>query len=512
MIRELDRRAIHEAGFPGAVLMEKAGRAVVDNVTGRFGPVGDRRFWVACGTGNNGGDGFVVARLLKLAGADVHVTVVGDPERIKGDARIHFEAMLGIGVAASADTPRSIDVKIDALLGTGIQGAPREEIASLIDALNASPGATIAVDIPSGVDSDTGRTPGAAVRADLTVTFGYPKLGLFLAPGADLAGDLVVSSIGFPWDLLECATPYRWIRARDLRSLLPARPREAHKGLFGHLLVIGGSRGMSGAPTLAARAALRSGVGLVTVAAPASAQQIIASKIDEAMTVALPETEGALARTAVEKALELAGRMDAVCLGPGMTRQPEAAAAIRELLCRIGKPVVLDADGLNALADQPDSLAGRSAPTILTPHTGECARLLQTETYAIQADRIGSVRNAAKRYGSIVVLKGARTLVCDGRSPDLPVSINTTGNPGMATGGSGDTLTGIIGAFAARGMDPFDAACLGVYLHGSAGDIAAAAIGPEGFTAGDVGESIPAAIERLRRPSTHHGQNPRGNT
>jgi NAD(P)H-hydrate epimerase len=498
LIRDLDRRAINEIGIPGTVLMENAGRAAADAVVSRFGPASGRSFWIACGTGNNGGDGFAVARLLKLAGADVFVQVAGDPERIRGDARIHYDVMRRIGLSVSAAPPKASDVKIDALLGTGIQGAPREEIASVIEALNDSPGPTVAVDIPSGVDSDTGRAPGAAVRAELTVTFGYPKLGHFLAPGADLAGELVVSPIGFPWDLLECATPYAWIRPDLLRPLLPARPREAHKGLYGHLLVIGGSRGMSGAPTMAARAALRTGVGLVTVAAPAAAQPVIASRIDEAMTVALPETGGALAESAAEEALELAGRMDAVCLGPGMTRMPGAAAAVRALLRRIEKPVVLDADGLNALAEQPDSIAGRSAPTILTPHPGECARLLQTDTAAIQADRVGSARDAAKRYASIVVLKGARTLVCDGRRPDLPVSINTTGSPGMATGGSGDTLTGIIGAFAARGMDPFDAACLGVYLHGSAGDIAAARIGQDGLTAGDIGESVPAAIERLR--------------
>lgn len=497
-IRELDRRAIHEAGIPGAVLMENAGRAVVDAVAERFGPIFGGAFRVACGTGNNGGDGFVAARLLKLAGADVVVQVAGDPTRIHGDARIHFDLMRNVGIEPAPESPRDWRIKIDALLGTGIEGAPRAEIAALVESLNAAPGPTIAVDIPSGVNSDTGRAEGAAIQADMTVTFGYPKLGLFLAPGADLAGELMVSAIGFPWDTLAVETGYRWLRASEMARLLPPRPREAHKGMFGHLLVVGGSEGMSGAPTMAARAALRTGVGLVTVAAPRSAQRIIASKLDEAMTIALPETDGALANGAVDGVLEAAEQMDAVCLGPGVTRKPEAAAAVLELLRRLDKPIVLDADGLNALSDRPDSLANRTAPTILTPHPGECARLLGTDTASVQSDRIGSVRDAAKRYGSVVVLKGARTLVCDGRAPELPIAVNTTGNPGMATGGSGDTLTGMIGALLARNMDAFDAACLGVFLHGTAGDIAAEEIGPEGFTAGDIGEAIPAAINRVR--------------
>lgn len=498
-IREFDRRAIHEAGVPGVVLMENAGHAVTEVVAARYGPLAGLAYWVACGTGNNGGDGFVVARLLKVAGADVVVQLVGDPSRIKGDARIHFDLMRNIGLSPVADAPRDPRVKIDALLGTGILGAPRDEIARVIEALNASREPAVAVDIPSGVDSDTGRTGGAAVRADVTVTFGYPKLGLFLSPGADLAGNLVVDSIGFPWDTLDCSTPYRWLRPQSLRYLLPDRPRESHKGMYGHVLVVGGSDGMSGAPAMTARAALRTGAGLVTVAAPASAQRIIASKLDEAMTVALDETEGALAQSAVERVLELAARMDAVCLGPGMTHQEEVRSAICDLLRRLKQLVVLDADGLNALAIQPDSLAGRAAPTILTPHPGECARLLGFDTAAVQADRVSSVRAAAQKYGSVVVLKGARTLICDGRGADLPIAINTTGNPGMATGGSGDTLTGVIGALAARGMDAFDAACLGVYLHGSAGDIAAKRVGQDGLTAGDIGESLPAAIDRLQR-------------
>jgi NAD(P)H-hydrate epimerase len=496
-IRELDRRAVEEFGIPGAVLMENAGRAVVDAVAERFGPIAAKRFYVACGTGNNGGDGFVIARLLRLAGADVAVRLAGSPDRIHGDARIFYDLLLRTGVPVTAAAPDGGQIKIDALLGTGIQGAPREAVSTVIDSLNAVSGPIVSVDIPSGVDSDTGKTPGAAVRADLTVTFGYPKLGLFLAPGADCAGEVAVSPIGFPWDLLDCRTPFRWLRPEDMRTLLPERQRESHKGDFGHLLVVGGSAGMSGAPTMAARAALRTGVGLVTVAAPTSAQAIIASKLEEAMTIPLPESGGAVTSDALDKVLEASVRAKAVCIGPGMSRSPGAQALICNLLRRLDKPVVLDADGLNALAAHPDSLTGRTAPTTLTPHTVECARLLSAVAEKVEEDRMGAASEAAMKYGSVVVLKGARTLICDARA-GLRVSVNTTGNPGMATGGSGDTLTGIIGALAARGLDAYDAACLGVHLHGHAGDIAAAERGQDGMIAGDIGESIPAAIREMR--------------
>jgi hydroxyethylthiazole kinase-like uncharacterized protein yjeF len=254
---------------------------------------------------------------------------------------------------------------------------------------------------------------------------------------------------------------------------------------------------MGGAPAMSARAAMRAGVGLVTIAVPESIQSVVAGRLDEAMTKALPEANGALAANSVEAVLHLAGRCDAVCLGPGLSQVPEAQAVVVKLLSRLEKPVVLDADGLNALASRPDSLQGRKYPTILTPHPGECARLLDSDTASIQSNRIASVREAAKKYNAIVVLKGARTLICDGTKSNLPIAVNTTGNPGMATGGSGDTLTGMVGAFAARGMDCFDAACLGVYLHGSAGDIASESIGPQGLVAGDIAEAVPRAISEL---------------
>jgi hydroxyethylthiazole kinase-like uncharacterized protein yjeF len=505
IMRELDQRAIEQEGIPGVVLMENAGRAVFEFLAERYGPLRNRRFHVLCGTGNNGGDGFVVARYLKLAGAQVSLSLFGDPEHISGDARIHYELSTRIGILPQPNYPGN-SIKVDALLGTGSRGAPRGEMAEAIRWINTDPLPTISVDIPSGVDPDTGATPGEAVRATATVTFAYPKLGLFLPPGDECVGELVVRNIGFPWDVMVSETPYRWIRPESLSVGLPQRPREAHKGLFGHLLIVGGSRGMIGAPSLAAVAALRAGAGLVTVAAPQSAQALIAGKLLEAMTLPLPEKDGALCEASFPALEKIVERCDVVCLGPGATQESEAQELMLRALREIPKPIVLDADGLNALARRPETLHERVAPTILTPHPGECARLLGRTSDAVQSDRIMSAREAADRFHAVVVLKGSRTLVCDGRYTrgedtlgvgELPVGINTTGNPGMATGGSGDVLTGIIGALVGQRLDPFDAACLGVYLHGRAGDLAAAHKGETAMIAGDIIECLPNAIREL---------------
>lgn len=498
-MRALDRRAITEGGIPGVVLMENAGRSVFEFLYERFQPLRDRRFLILCGTGNNGGDGFVTARYLRLHGAQVLVSLVGDPDKIRADARVHFDLMRNLGIEPQPPVFGNA-VKVDALLGTGIQGPPREEFAQIIRAMNADRQPTVAVDIPSGVDSDTGATPGEAVRATATVTFAYPKLGMFLAPGANCVGELIVRNIGFDWRILQWDATYFWIRPEDLRSLLPPRPPDAHKGDFGHLLIVGGSRGMSGAVAMAAKAALRMGVGLVTIAVPESAQPLVAAKLDEAMTLAVAERDGALCTASLAPIAEMAQRCDALCIGPGATQAPEAQELLRTLARYIPKPMVIDADGLNALAASPDALLDHAAPTVLTPHPGECARLLGTDTAAVQSDRIGAVRRAAERWGAVVALKGARTLICEGpgsqeRRPH--VAINTTGNPGMATGGSGDSLTGIIGALIAQGLAVFDAARLGVYLHGRAGDLAAAEKGEASLIAGDITDALPRAIREL---------------
>lgn len=501
-MRALDARAMDEGRMPGAILMENAGHAVYCELVRRWGAPAGRSYQILCGRGNNGGDGYVVARLLKLAGAHVHVHLSGGAEALNGDARLHHDLMVRSGVVPDSGLHEGIVV--DALLGTGAKGAPRDAMARLISWSNASGMPTISVDVPSGVEADNGHVPGEAIRADVTVTFAFPKPGLLLQPGAACAGEIVVDPIGFPWHLLDPVTPLTWIRPDDVQRLLPTRARSDHKGRFGHVLVVGGSAGMGGAPAMVALAVLRSGAGLVTVALPACAMRPLCSTVPEAMSVPLADEDGAICMASWDALAMAAERASVLCVGPGATVRQTAVDTVERVAREVDRPMVIDADGLNALAARNSMLEGRRAETILTPHPGECARLLGTSVAEVEADRLGAVRAVATRFQSVAVLKGASTLVCDGRSATngdhhLPLAINTTGNPGMATAGSGDVLTGVIGGMWAHGMDAFDAACAGVYLHGRAGDLAADELGEVGLIAGDELRHLPAAIREVQR-------------
>ena len=497
-MRALDRRAMEEAGIPGVVLMENAGRAVFEFLRERFGPVRDHHFSVYCGVGNNGGDGFVTARYLSLAGARVRVQLAGDGATITGDAQTHYRLMQEIGIRPGIGA-RAAGVKIDALLGTGASGAPRGEYAYTIRSLNADTWPTISIDVPSGVDATTGRTPGEAVRATATVTFGFPKLGMFLAPGADCVGELVIDSIGFPWDALKPDHTFTMIRADELKGSIRKRPPEAHKGTCGHIVVVGGSRGLTGAPAMAGHSALRAGAGLVTVAVPESVQLSVAGRQAELMTIPIREENGGFTPAGIDELASTLARADVLCIGPGGGRSPQALDFMARVVREIDKPAVVDADALYALAENPESVENRKSALVLTPHPGECARLLNRDVEAVQDDRISAVRDAATRYRAVCVLKGRRTLIADGRSgkEPIPVAINTTGNPGMATGGSGDALTGILGALLAQKPDALEAACVGVFLHGRAGDLACESKGEHGMIAGDIIEMIPDALREL---------------
>lgn len=498
LMRTLDARATAEGGIPGVVLMENAGAAVFTALTSRFGAPTGRRYHVVSGTGGNGGDGFVIARRLALAGASVTVELVGDAARITGDALVMWNLLGAVGVNVGG-RPHDSAIRIDALVGAGLKGALRREQAAAIRRINAADMPVVSVDMPSGVAADSGQVASCAVEADLTVTFGYAKPGLLLQPGAGYAGEVVVDPIGFNWSSLASPSPFDWIRPAEVAELIGLRHIDAHKGDFGHVLIVGGSTGMSGAPTMTARAALRSGAGLVTVAAPASAQMMIAQRIDEAMTIALPERDGALAAEGADRVLAAALRSDAVCIGPGATAGSGVFEVVVRAVREIVRPMVVDADGLNALSRSPEAVDGRAEALVLTPHAGECARLLGCDTATILKDRVASVQRCATRFRAVVALKGASTLVCDGRGrePSLPVSINTTGNPGMATGGSGDVLTGVVGALLARGLDAFDACRAGVFIHGRAGDMAAEQTGHAGLIAGEIVVALPAAFRQL---------------
>ncbi len=503
-MRSLDKRANEIGSMPSVVLMENAGRAVFVEMVKKYGDLRGRDVHVACGTGNNGGDGFVVARYLRLAGAWVTLSLAGDPQSIQGDALTHFRILRNMGIEPWPASPGPVYIKVDALLGTGAKGAPNGDFAEAIRRINADQGPTVSVDIPSGVDPDTGIIAGDAVRADLTVTFAYPKPGLFLLPGADNVGELIVSPIGFDWECLNPDSPIEWIRPDDLEKILPRRKRDAHKGMFGHLLCIGGSLGMSGAITMTAKAALRSGAGLVTIATNRSAQPIIAGSLHEAMTIPLDEKDDAISAAAFDQIKLAAEQCNAICIGPGITNTDETAEIVRRVLAEIPLPVVVDADALNALAGKAEWTLGRRQPVIMTPHPGECGRLLGVSTHDVQSGRMVVAREAAFKYGAIVALKGAGTVIADGRGvqeygiDNVPVAFNTTGNPGMSTGGAGDVLTGIIGALLAQGLEALDAVRLGVYLHGYAGDREAETHGIVGLKADDIIEALPLAIRAMQ--------------
>jgi hydroxyethylthiazole kinase-like uncharacterized protein yjeF len=508
-MRSADRATIEEIGLPGAVLMENAGAAVAAVVLARYPDT--RHPLVVCGKGNNGGDGFVVARRLRERGAAA--ILVGRREDVVGDARLHLQAyeksggtLIEAGTEATWTTAmehfRSCDLVIDAVLGTGLDQEPRGLVRNAVASIRSAAARglpVIAVDLPSGVPSDSGGVPWLAVRANLTVTFAALKLGHVLPPACDLVGELIVADIGIPAACIE-ATGSRvaLVEESDAARAFPPRPPGAHKGTFGHVLVVAGSRGKTGAAVLTATAALRGGAGLVTLAAAEGALAFMPSLRPEVMSEPLPATSsGAVDKGALDRVLALAESRDVVVLGPGLGQEAGTRELVRELVARCPRPLVIDADGLNALGALGDAaerdFPKRQAPTILTPHPGEMARLLNTTTADVQGRRLDVARALSVQTGAHVVLKGQRTLVAD---PSGRVAVNPTGNPGMATGGTGDVLAGLTGASLAR-HDPWLAAIAAVFVHGRAGDLAAARLGDASVLAGDVIDEFPAAIASL---------------
>jgi len=506
-MQELDRRTIVQAGIPGAVLMENAGRGVADTVGQRFADLHPGPVLILCGRGNNGGDGFVIARHLHTAGWDVQAILLAERAAVSGDAatmRDRFEQSGGrISVAPDAASlavalagASGCRLCIDALLGTGFARQPEGPLATAIDWLNHQPAPVVAVDLPSGVDATTGQVPGIAVRAALTVTFAFPKVGLVSYPGAGHAGEVIGVPIGIPAEVAASAPDdILLIDAAEARALLPPRPADGHKGTFGHLLVVAGSLGKSGAAVMAANAGLRAGAGLVTLACPAGMQQVAAAHLVEVMTVPLTEVGGAVSLQAMEELLAQSDDKQAVALGPGLGTAEETAALVRRFLKETPSPAVVDADGLNALAGHLEVLERRRGrATVLTPHPGEMARLAGRTVAEIQADRIGAARAFAVTHGVVLVLKGARTVTA---LPDGRVRINGSGHAGMASGGMGDVLTGLIGGLLAQGMEPGAAAALGVFLHGLAGDRLRPRFGDAGLLATDLLRELPIARNSL---------------
>lgn len=506
-MRELDRQAIEEIGLPGALLMENAGRAAAAVLQRHFGVCFPGPVLVLAGKGNNGGDGYVLARTLQAAGWQVRTVVLTAAEAIVGDAALHLQVLLRCGGAVEfvAEAPAleailarqtSVRVAVDALLGTGLASAVQGLYARAIDWLNACQAPILALDIPSGVDATSGQILGCAVQASVTVSFASAKLGQLLYPGAACCGTLEVVEIGLPLaPPLPAVERHIFVDSKVAAEVLPLRPVTGHKGTFGHLLVVGGSRGKSGALALSAAGGLRSGAGLVTAAGPASLQPVLAQQLLEVMSAPLAEVDGNLSLQSLPALQQLWQDKAALALGPGLGESAEARALARRLVIDCPLPLVLDADGLNALGPQPELLLERAGrATVLTPHPGEMAGLCGLTIAEVEADRIGIARSFARRYQVVLVLKGARSLVA---SPQGEVFINSTGNPGLASGGSGDVLTGLIGGLLAQGLPATAAAVLGVYLHGLAAERLSRQQGTAGLAASDLARELPAARQEL---------------
>ena len=491
--RALDEWAISEQGIPGLELMERAGIGLADLV-GSLAPEG--RLVVVCGKGNNGGDGLVAARVLRSRGREVDVLLLGAAEDLRGDARTSLERLPGAPPASFASGALAGAAGIiDAILGTGFSGEPREPAAGAITAINdaAAGGAlVVACDVPSGVDASTGEVAGVAVHAEATATFHAAKPGLWIDPGKTRAGSVQVIDIGIPKG--GPVDPSIGLIADRVVDEIPRRGRASNKFAAGSVLVCGGSLGLTGAPSMASESAMRAGAGYVTALVPASLNLIFGAKLLEVMTVPLPDTDGSLEARGAEVVLERADRANSVVLGPGLGREPAAQEFALQVARAAPVPLVLDADGLNAHAGSLNLLTDRQAATVLTPHAGELARLLDTESQAIGAHRLASAQRAAREAQAVVVLKGDDTLVV---SPDGRVGINRGGAPALATAGTGDVLSGVLGAFLAKQMDPFAAGCAGVLVHARAGILVAREIGPEGVIASDVIAALPHARASL---------------
>ncbi len=541
---EIDRLTISQYGVPSLVLMERAALAVlkhflelkpkIDCVVNPFGhcealagcrsnliseiaagtscPRNDnferepRRVIVLVGPGNNGGDGVAVARIIKNAvnaggGSDVKVFQLFSEDKLSEDCKAQIKIAKNFGVEVIEGYPTEsdfayADVVVDAIFGTGLKRELEGRIADLVNTVNSLKKTVVAVDIPSGISSDTGEVLGTALKATVTVTFGLPKRGHLLFPGRDYVGRLFVEDIGFPHELLNSEKIKVQIITESLaRLLLPLRPAYSHKGAYGHVLVVAGSVGKTGAAMMTAKSCLRAGSGLVTMAVPACLKVVFQAKVLEEMLLPLPCNNQTLSKQAVPEIKEfLNEKADVVAFGPGVGVNEDTQEILRFLLTESPCPVVIDADGITLLSREPEILKNAKPKTVITPHPGEMSRLIKVSVKEIEKRRIEIAQSVAKEFNTVVVLKGVPTVVAssDGRS-----FLNTTGNPGMATGGSGDVLTGIIASFIGQGLDVFHASILGVYVHGLSADIASCEKGYHGLVAGDIIESLPKALLKL---------------
>lgn len=503
----IDKKSISDYGIPGIVLMENAAIQVVREMEVRYGDLSGERITIFAGKGNNGGDGLAIARHLMNKGSKVSVYLLAMESSIEGDALTNLKIFKRMGGEMNCSDSFDPDILknaiscsnlvVDAIFGTGLSSDVKGFHADVISLINSARKPTVSVDIPSGISADTGNILGAAVRADLTVTFGLPKIGLLVYPGAGYTGELKIVDISIPKVMKEVESlQTNLLTIEEVRGMIPERMADSHKGSFGHVGVIAGSVGKTGAAAMASLASLKVGAGIVSLAAPSSLNRILAQKLTEVMTFPLPEgREGFIGSQAEGKILEFLSDKDVAAIGPGISTDKGTQELMRRLVKSVSLPIVIDADGINAFVGYTDLLKNAGVPLILTPHPGEMAGLLGIGPSDVQADRIGISRRFASEYHLYLVLKGARTIIAE---PSGAVYINPTGNPGMATAGTGDILTGIIAGLVAQRLDMGNAVRLGVFLHGLAGDMAAKEMGEAGMIAGDLMNMIPGAIRYIK--------------
>lgn len=509
-MREIDRKTIEDYAVPGVVLMENAGIAVVEAIKVRFPGLSKVRVNIFAGKGNNGGDGAVIARHLLNLGSEPTLFLAAAKEEIEGDARTNLDAFINMGGRVKEFTSEKhirnfklkfmhTSVVVDALLGTGAKSAPRGFYAQIIEVMNSQGKLKVAVDIPSGVMADSGATPGVYFKADLTVTLGAPKIGLLTQPGCEAAGKLLVADISIPKKAFDSSPHVAYLLEKgDVLKTLPKRSDDSHKGSFGHLSIAAGSVGMGGAAYLAGAAALRIGVGLVSAALPKSIAPAFETALPEMMTFPLPDTDsGAIAAEGTDKYLDFSRGKSAILLGPGLSTDDSTKTFVARVVTESEQPMVIDADGLNCIGEKFSLIKERKAPTIVTPHPGEMARLTGQTSADIQKDRIGAAISYANKSGAIVVLKGAGTVIA---TPEGEVYINPTGNNGLATAGAGDVLAGIIAGLLAQGVTPIAAAFAGVYIHGALADeYRDQGSDPRSLIAGDLLDLMPSYLARTVR-------------
>jgi len=499
-MKAIDRETIERVGIPGTILMENAGLKSVLAMEDFFGDLSGQRIAIFCGRGNNGGDGLVVARHLRKRGADVRVYLLCRDEEVKGDAAINLTAARNSDVPivnlthwepSQIETP--VDIVVDALLGTGVKGEVTGILREAIEFINGQEAPVVAIDVPSGLNCDTGQFEGDCVWADMTVTMAAIKQGLLLFPGRERAGQIYVADITVPLEVEERLTTGKFaIEPGDIFAMLPRRPPDAYKNVFGKVFLVAGSTGLTGAACMASLTVLKSGAGMAILGVPRSLNPIFEQKLTEVMTAPLSETEaGSIAARAIEEIDSYVDWAHVLAIGPGLSTHPETRDFVVHFLQKVNKPIVVDADGLNNLVGHLELIRNYPSDIILTPHAGELSRLIQEDQREILRNRLEVVRKWAQDLGAVLVLKGAPSIIGD---PDGNLFINTSGNAGMATAGSGDVLTGLIAGLRAQGMSALQAAVAGVYLHGLAGDLAREDIGERGMIAGDIMEYVPEAL------------------